>query len=87
LLEGIIRNKGMIMQVRQTKVDYKLIHEYLAYINFEHKYERIYLVEPVSSSQFVIRLKFPHTLETLPVYVNNRQWEYFLANREKSVQQ
>jgi len=75
------------MQVRQTKVDYALIHEYLAYINFEHKYERIYLVEPVSSSQFVIRLKFPHTLETLPVYVNNRQWEYFLENREKSVQE
>ena len=87
LFEGIIRNKGVIMQVRQTKVDYALIHEYLSYINFKHKYERIYLVEPVSSSQFVIRLKFPHTLETLPVYVNNRQWEYFLANREKSVQE
>ena len=73
------------MQVRQTKVDYALIHEYLA-ANYSYKYEKIYLVEPVSNSQFVIRLKFPHALETLPIYVSHRQWQYFLENREKSVQ-
>jgi len=54
LLEGIVRNKGVMMQVRQTKVDYALIHEYLAYIKFEHKYERIYLVEPMSTWLLII---------------------------------
>ncbi len=69
----------MYTSTRQTRVDYNLIHQYLQYINFNEKYERIYLVEPVNQSSFVIRLKFPRTNETYPIYVKNTDWQTFIT--------
>ena len=69
--------------IRQFKVDYNLIHEYLIAIGFKFKYERIFLVESISNSQFVIRLKFPRVSETYPVYVTHREWEKFLNWRNE----
>ena len=70
--------------MRQLKVDYELIHEYIKAIGFTHKYERIFLVEPIGdgTAQFVIRLKFPHCIDTYPIYVHYAQWEAFLKWRE-----
>ena len=72
----------MHTHMRQLKVDYGLIHEYIKAIGFTHKYERIFLVEPINNSQFVIRLKFPHNIETYPIYVNHVEWEAFLKWRK-----